>query len=86
MLGFVRVWCPGCGDIEVQADGVTIRACVEVAQNTYRFHCDRCDTLVIKDAGQSTVRLLLRAGVRVDPWDSSAGLGSRAMVPRTTSM
>ena len=77
MSGKVRVSCPGCGQIEVRVDDVTIRACVELAQNTYRFRCDHCDTFVIKDAGQMIVRLLLRAGVRVDTWHVPQDLRER---------
>ena len=74
MSGKVRVSCPGCGEIEVRVDDVTVRVCVQLAQNIYRFHCDRCDTFVIKDAVQSTVLLLRRAGVRVEAWELSADL------------
>ena len=73
MSGIVRVSCPGCGEIEVRADEITVRACSELAQNIYRFRCDRCETFVIKDASPSTVQLLIRAGVRIDPWRPSTG-------------
>ena len=75
MLELVRVSCPGCGAIEVRADDVTIRACSDRAQNTYRFQCSRCDTFVIKDAVHSILLLLLRAGVRVDTWHGTEELG-----------
>jgi len=73
----VRVSCPGCGVVEVSVDNITVRACVELAQNTYRFHCDRCDTFVIKDASQSTVVLLLHAGATVDTWHVPEDLRER---------
>ena len=75
--GTVRVSCPGCGEIDVLVDDVTIRTCVELAQNTYRFHCDHCDMFVIKDASQTTLLLLLRAGVRVDTWHIPADIRER---------
>ena len=73
----VRVSCPGCGVVEVRADDITIRACVELVQNTYRFRCVRCDTFVIKDASQSTVLLLLRAGATVETWHVPEDLRER---------
>ena len=64
----VHATCPTCGDIRVYACDVTVRCCDETMVFTYRFRCPTCAMLMVKDADDRAVSLLLEGGARTESW------------------
>ncbi len=77
----VRVTCPECGDIELTISDLRARVCIETDHAEYRFRCESCERVTIKDAPSETLDLLVSAGIQVDRWHLPADLKVRHRGP-----
>lgn len=67
-MATIRASCNMCGDVQLTTADVTVRVCVSTDQGEYRFQCPGCDELVVRNAEQRTIDLLLAAGVAYKTW------------------
>ncbi len=60
----LRVACPDCGNVKVDADGVSLeRSGTTGSTGTYVFACPRCGDRVLRIAGPHQIERLIRSGV-----------------------
>jgi hypothetical protein len=52
----------------VYACDVTVRCCDETMEFAYRFRCPSCAMLIVKEADDQAVALLLDGGARTESW------------------
>jgi hypothetical protein len=70
----VRASCPDCGDVELSADTVQVRVCVDDGAGSYAFRCPRCRMAAAKPATTSIVHLLVSWGAPLTMWRLPAEL------------
>jgi rRNA maturation protein Nop10 len=80
----IRANCPGCGDVQLDADDLTVRMCADTQQGSYTFQCPACGGAVAKAASARIVELLVGSGVRMDVWRLPAELGEPRHGPPLT--
>lgn len=64
----VRATCPSCDDVVVPRDKIQVRVCADDRSSSYHFTCPTCGLIVVKQAEERIVQLLVAGGVRVDVW------------------
>lgn len=64
----VRATCETCGDLDLTANDLRLRVCVETGQAEYRFGCPQCIKVTVKEIGGPTFDLLRAAGVDCYEW------------------
>ena len=62
----IRATCPDCGEVEMEAQAITLSVRETDGEGSYSFTCPSCSNLVEKPADRKVVMLLLSAGVDVD--------------------
>jgi predicted RNA-binding Zn-ribbon protein involved in translation (DUF1610 family) len=73
----IRASCPGCGEVDLRPDDVTLRV-VRASDgligdgSSYRFSCPDCSELVTKPADERIAQLLSTGGVPIE----DAGVGA----------
>lgn len=80
----IRANCPGCGDVQLTEDDLTVRVCADTDQGSYNFRCPTCSGPVVKDASKRIVDLLVSSGVRMEVWRLPAELAEEHRGPRLT--
>ncbi|HLM19319.1 MAG TPA: hypothetical protein VK549_15970 [Acidimicrobiia bacterium] len=81
----VRAQCPGCGDVQLHIDDLTVRVCHEDdVPSAYRFRCPECDETVHREASPRIVELLVSAGARQEMWRWPAELSELRVGPPLT--
>ena len=71
----VRAQCPGCGDVQLHIDDLTVRVCHDGdVPSAYRFRCPGCDQTVHREASSRIVDLLVSAGAPQELWSWPAEL------------
>jgi len=73
-MATIRASCEKCGDVQLTTADVTVRMCVSNDEGEYRFECPDCADLVVRQAEQRTIDLLLAAGVEFITWALPAEL------------
>ena len=73
-MATIRASCENCGDVQLTTEDVTVRMCVSTDEGEYRFECPACADLVVRQAEQRTIDLLLAAGVEFITWALPAEL------------
>jgi hypothetical protein len=68
----IKASCPGCGEVELTSDDITLRVCNHAALSYYAFHCPKCRDEVRKPADDHVVSLLMSGGVRAHVWEVPA--------------
>jgi hypothetical protein len=68
----IKASCPGCGEIELTSDDVTLMVCSHAPLSYYTFTCPRCVDDVRKPADDHVVSLLMSGGVRAVVWEVPA--------------
>ncbi|MEZ5169657.1 MAG: hypothetical protein R3A49_02790 [Acidimicrobiia bacterium] len=78
----IRASCPSCGDIQLQAEDLIVRVCLDDDEGgAYCFRCPSCDLAVSKDASTRIVDLLASSGVRKQEWRLPAELSEARVGP-----
>jgi hypothetical protein len=80
----LRVNCSDCGDVNVTADEVTIRNCIDTDGWSYAFSCPNCH---VRDASATSRRAALAAmsaGAAMRTWRLPAELAERPAGPPLT--
>ena len=84
----IRASCPGCGEVDLQPDDVTLHVVrapdgVVSDASSYRFSCPACEELVTKPADERIAQLLTTGGVAVEeePGDAPAIVDQRPPHP-----
>jgi hypothetical protein len=67
-VAIVRATCPTCGDIELNVTSVQVQLCINTTASTYSFLCPDCRLIVNKDANETIVDSLTKAGARLLTW------------------
>lgn len=65
----IRVTCASCGDLELQTADLRARSCLDDDRHQYRFTCNSCTEITVKDTEFRVIELLEASGVRVDYWE-----------------
>lgn len=68
----IKASCPGCGDVELTSDDVTLRVCNHAPMSYYSFTCPSCEDVVRKPADEHIVSLLISGGVKTERWQIPA--------------
>ena len=77
VMASIRVTCETCGDIDLDANGVIARCCVDDDRNQYRFRCPTCDFVTVKSTVLRVIKLLEANGVPVEYWELPQELHER---------
>ena len=77
VMASIRVTCETCGDIDLDANGVIARCCVDDDRNQYRFRCPTCDFVTVKSTQLRVIKLLEANGVPVEYWELPQELHER---------
>ena len=72
MTTTIKASCPGCGEVELTPDDVSLMVCSTPALSYYAFDCPTCVTEVRKPADDHVVALLVSGGVPAQVWDLPA--------------
>ena len=80
----IRANCPGCGDVQLTADDLTVRVCADDERGSYCFRCPDCRRAVAKEASRRIVDLLVSSGVRMQVWKLPAELSESRIGPALT--
>src|SRR5204863_1624469 len=80
----IRANCPGCGDVQLTADDLTVRVCADDERGSYCFRCPDCKRAVAKEASRRIVDLLVSSGVRMQVWRLPAELTENRVGPPLT--
>src|SRR3712207_9335601 len=59
----IRTKCPGCGDVDLGADAISMSLAPGGDDGEYTFTCPTCALHVSKPANRRTAALLIAAGV-----------------------
>ena len=73
-MATIRASCSDCGDVELTTADVHVRVCSADNRANYRFQCPSCAMVVVKQAEERTVDLLVASGVACTTWDLPAEL------------
>lgn len=68
----IKASCPGCGEVELTSNDVTLMVCNHAPQSYYTFVCPKCTETVRKPADDHVVSLLMSGGVRAEVWELPA--------------
>lgn len=74
MTRVVRVNCPDCGCIEMLAEKVVVRICVDDDSATFRFRCTKCHSVQVVVADDSQIDVLIAVGAKSESWSIPADL------------
>lgn len=74
----IKASCPGCGEVELTSEDVTLRVASHAPLSYYQFTCPQCQDLVRKPADDHIVSLLMSGGVPAEVWEVPA----EALEPR----
>jgi hypothetical protein len=80
----VRAQCAECGDVRLHIEDLTVVMTDGGEPSRYRFRCPLCDDLVVRDATNRIVDLLLGAGAAEEHWHWPAELGEPHAGPALT--
>ena len=72
MTTTIKASCPGCGEVELTPDDVSLMVCSTPSLSYYAFECPTCVTEVRKPADDHVVALLVSGGVPATVWDLPA--------------
>ena len=72
MTTTIKASCPGCGEVELTPDDVSLMVCSTPSLSYYAFECPTCVTEVRKPADDHVVSLLVSGGVPAQVWDLPA--------------
>jgi hypothetical protein len=75
----IKASCPGCGEVELTPDDVSLMVCSHAPLSYYAFTCPGCAEEVRKPADDHVVSLLVSGGVPATVWDVPA----EVLEPRT---
>lgn len=64
----IRATCETCGDLELTAEDLRLRMCIETNQGEFRFTCPQCTKVTAKEITGPTFDLLTSAGVSCYEW------------------
>jgi len=78
----VRATCPTCGDVELSVERVQVQLCVTTSSSTYSFQCPSCLLIVNKEANETVVESLTKAGAGLLAWTLPAELDEAKVGPR----
>jgi hypothetical protein len=84
VMTVIRVTCGACGDVELTAEEMRVRRCVETGAATYVFICPDCHMAEVRTAEEHVVEVLRSAGVVCAEWQLPAELGERPIGPPLT--
>lgn len=73
-MATIRATCSDCGDVELMSAEVSVRVCSQDNSGTYHFRCPCCRMIMVKDAEQRVIELLVASGVRLSMWKLPAEL------------
>lgn len=73
-MAVVRATCDECGDIQVTAEDVVVRVCLDDQRASYVFSCPICHVPVARPLGTRLVELLASSGSPVSLWHLPAEL------------
>jgi hypothetical protein len=76
----VRVRCPSCADVRIDARNLTIRVCTDTKQWSYCFRCPACGYAVAHDSDNGVLAEISGMGVTTVVWHLPAELSE----PRPT--
>lgn len=62
----IRATCPVDGDVRITSADVVVRTLIGETTGQYRFVCPTCRELIIKDASERIVEVLVNAGVKLE--------------------
>lgn len=65
----IRATCPGCGEVELTPDDITLRVCTHGPASYYEFSCPLCAEQIQKPADERVVQLLISGGVAATVWE-----------------
>ncbi len=68
----IKASCPGCGEVELTSDDVTLMVCNKAPLSYYTFVCPDCIDEVRKPADEEVVALLVSGGVLAERWTIAA--------------
>ena len=68
----IKASCPGCGEVELTSEDVTLMVCSHAPLSYYTFTCPKCVAEVRKPADDQIVSLLMSGGVRAIVWELPA--------------
>ena len=72
MTTTIKASCPGCGEVELTPDDVSLMVCSIPSLSYYAFECRTCVKQVRKPADDHVVALLVSGGVPAQVWDLPA--------------
>jgi hypothetical protein len=78
----VRATCATCGDVELSVSSVQVQLCVTTSTSTYSFVCPVCQLIVNKEANDTVVESLTKAGAGLVAWSMPAELHEPKVGPR----
>lgn len=64
----VRISCPRCGVVDVGADAITLRRCVDDDERSYRVVCDHCGSRMVRGLGPRAWDVLAEVPCAVEEW------------------
>lgn len=60
----IKTSCPDCGEIRLKENDIVVRTIEGQHTGQYRFWCPKCHQLIIKDASDRIVQILIDGGVK----------------------
>ncbi len=80
----VRAQCPSCGDVRLHIDDLTVVVADDETPSRYRFRCPVCGDVVVREASERIVELLVGAGAVEERWHWPAELAEAHVGPPLT--
>jgi hypothetical protein len=68
----IKASCPGCGEVELTSNDISLRVCSHGPLSYYSFTCPECQESIRKPADDHIVSLLMSGGVRAEVWEVPA--------------
>ncbi len=73
-MAVVRATCDECGDIQLTAEDVVVRLCLDDQRASYVFQCPECRSPVARPLESRLVEVLASSGSPVSLWHLPAEL------------
>ena len=71
-MTLIKASCPGCGEVELTPNDVSLMVCSHAPLSYYAFTCTGCGHEVRKPADDHVVSLLVSGGVPATVWEVPA--------------
>jgi predicted RNA-binding Zn-ribbon protein involved in translation (DUF1610 family) len=68
----IKASCPGCGEVELTSNDITLRVASHAPLSYYQFTCPGCTEAIRKPADDHIISLLMSGGVRAEVWEVPA--------------